>query len=75
MGVESGQAVEAFTPGQLWRIENGYILITEQGKRFVGYKKLRKVNQRAVVTQLIRPDALMTFLRQVEAELVREGGI
>jgi hypothetical protein len=64
------QPLETLAPGQLWRTENGFILITDYGKRLVGYKKLRKPNQRGVATNLIRPEALVTYLTQIGAELV-----
>ena len=70
MTAEAKQALEALSPGQLWKSENSYILITDHGKRLVGYKKLRKPNQRGVATNLIRPEALVTYLSQVGAELV-----
>lgn len=60
MSVEADEARGSLVPGQLWRTDNGYILITDHGKRLVGYKKLRKPNQRAVATNLIRPEALAT---------------
>jgi hypothetical protein len=70
MTAEAKQALEALLPGQLWKAEDCYILITDHGKRLVGYKKLRKINQRAVVTNLIRPEALVSYLHEVGAELV-----
>ena len=56
--------------GQLWKTDNGFILITDHGKRLVGYKKLRNPKQRGVATHLIRPDALVRHLDQVGAELI-----
>jgi hypothetical protein len=73
MSVEAKRALEALDPGQLWKIESGYILITDHGKRLVGYKKLRKPDQRAVATNLIRPEALVAYLTEVAAELIRPG--
>ena len=70
MTAEAKQALEALLPGQLWKTENSYILITDHGKRLVGYKKLHKPNQRAVATNLIRPEALVSYLNEVGAELV-----
>jgi hypothetical protein len=57
-------------PGQLWRLEHGYVYIVELGKRLIHYKMLRNPNQRAVVTQLIGIEALLRFLNQSEAILV-----
>jgi hypothetical protein len=73
MSVEIHETRMALVPGQLWRIENGYILISDYGKRLVGYKKLRKPNQRAVITQLIRPEALLKYLSEVGAELMLQS--
>jgi hypothetical protein len=70
MTAEAKQALEALLPGQLWKTENSYILITDHGRRLVGYKKLRKPNQRGVATNLIRPEALVTYLSEVGAQLV-----
>lgn len=70
MSIESNETHATLVPGQLWRIENEFILITNQGKRFVGYKKLRKPNQRAVASQLIRPEALLAYLNEAGAELM-----
>ena len=70
MTAETKQALEALLPGQLWKTENCYILITDHGKRLVGYKKLRKIDQRAVATNLIRPEALVSYLNEVGAELI-----
>jgi hypothetical protein len=72
MTAEAKQALEALLPGQLWKTDNCYILIIDHGKRLVGYKKMRKPSQRAVATNLIRPDALVTYLNEVGAELVVE---
>jgi hypothetical protein len=70
MTAEAKQALEALLPGQLWKTENSYILITDHGKRLVGYKKLNKPSQRGVATNLIRPEALVTYLSKVGAQLV-----
>ena len=70
MTAEAKQALEALLPGQLWKTENSYILITDHGRLLVGYKKLHKPSQRGVATNLIRPEALVSYLNQVGAELV-----
>jgi hypothetical protein len=70
MTAETKRALEALLPGQLWKIENYYILTTDHGKRLVGYKKLRRPNQRAVATNLIRSEALVSYLNEVGAELI-----
>ena len=59
----------ALKPGQLWRTDDGCILITDQGNRIVGYKKLRNPQQQAALTKLIRPEALACYLHTVGAVL------
>jgi len=61
--------VVALRAGQLWRTEDGCILITEQGEKIIGYRKLRDPQQRAALTNLIRPEALVCYLSQVGAVL------
>ena len=57
-------------PGQLWKIEHGYVYIVDLGKRLIHYKILRHPNQRAAMTRLIGIEALVNYLRQSEAVLV-----
>lgn len=66
---EARSTAVALSPGQLWRTDNGCILITDYGKRLVAYKKLRNPNQRTAVTNLIRSEALVSYLHQIGAEL------
>jgi len=61
--------VVALRAGQLWRTEDGCILITEQGEKIIGYRKLRDPQQRAALTNLIRPEALVCYLNQIGAVL------
>jgi hypothetical protein len=56
--------------GQLWKIEHGYLYIVELGKRLIHYKMLKQPHQKAVVTRMIGFEALATYLRSNEAELV-----
>ena len=60
-------------PGQLWKIEHGYVYIVELGKRLIHYKILRQPQMRAAVTQMIRIEALLNFLRQSDAQLIGTG--
>ncbi|HLH54721.1 MAG TPA: hypothetical protein VKY92_14000 [Verrucomicrobiae bacterium] len=59
----------ALRPGQLWKTDNGCILITHQGNRIIGYRKLRNREQKAALTNLIRPEALACYLNQIGAVL------
>lgn len=56
-------------PGQLWKVEHGYVYIVELGKRIILYKMLRHPSVMASVTQMIRIEALLNYLRQSEAQL------
>lgn len=51
-------------------MEHGYVYIAELGKRLIHYKLLKQPHQKAVATRLIAVDALASFLRHNEAELV-----
>jgi hypothetical protein len=70
MSVEAPRNLEALEPGQLWKFEEGFILICEHGKRLVAYKRLKSPSQRAAATNLICPEALANYLNTVRAELV-----
>ncbi len=57
-------------PGQLWKVEHGYVYIVELGKRLIHYKMLRHPELRTALTQMIRIEALVNYLRQTDAQLV-----
>ena len=57
-------------PGQLWKMEHGYVYIVEQVKQHIHYKMLRHPDQSAALTRMIGIEALLRYLRQSEAELV-----
>jgi hypothetical protein len=57
-------------PGQLWKLEHGYVHIVEVGKRLVHYKTLRQPTQRAAVTRMISVEALLKYLAYCEGQLV-----
>ena len=65
--VERGHTLE---PGQLWKLEHGYLYIVEVGKRLVHYKTLRAPSQRAAVIRPIGIGALLKYLRYCEGQLV-----
>ena len=62
---------EKLEPGQLWKLEHGYVYIVEVGKRLVHYKTLRLPHQRAAVTRLIGIGTLLKYLLHCEGELVQ----
>ena len=57
-------------PGQLWRLEHGYMRIVEVGDRLVHYKTLRQPDQRAAVTRMISVGALLKYLSHCEGQLM-----
>jgi hypothetical protein len=61
----------ALAKGQLWKIDNAYILIVELGKRLIQYKMLRQQGQKAVRTQMAAIDTLKTYLQDNSATLVQ----
>jgi hypothetical protein len=73
MQTEAIDCGQQFQPGQLWRIEHGYVHIVEVGKRLVHYKTLRHPTQRAAVTRMIGVGALMKYLAYCEGRLVKLG--
>jgi hypothetical protein len=70
MRTQEKESVQKLEAGQLWRIEHGYLYIVELGKRLIHYKMLKQPHQKAVVTRMIGIQALVTYLKHNEAELV-----
>jgi hypothetical protein len=68
--VESGRN-HTLQPGQLWKLEQGYVEVVEVGKRLVHYKTLRQPDQRAAVTRMIGVEALLKYLTHCEGRLMR----
>jgi len=67
--VESGRN-HTLQPGQLWKLEQGYVEVVEVGKRLVHYKTLRQPDQRAAVTRMIGVEALLKYLTHCEGRLM-----
>jgi len=59
-------------PGQVWRVEQGYLYIVELGERLIRYKMLRHPNCRAAITQIIRWEPMLNFLKHTQAELIHK---
>ncbi len=57
--------------GQLWKINDAYIQIVEQGKRLIHYKMMKNVGQRGVFTHMSAVGALEEYLKEKEATLVK----
>ena len=70
--IDRGQGLQ---PGQLWKIENGYVHIVDVGKRLVHYKTLRQPNQRAAVIRMIGIEALLNYLSHCEGQLVELAAV
>ena len=70
MQTEAINCSEQLQPGQLWKIEHGYVRIVEVGKRLVHYKALRQPDQLAAVTRLINVPALIRYLAQCGGQLI-----
>ena len=72
MQTEQTNCVHTLEPGQLWKMEHGYVYIVEQVKQHIHYKMLRQPDQPAALTRMIGIEALLRYLRQSEAELVKD---
>lgn len=70
--IDRGQSLQ---PGQLWKIENGYVHIVDVGKRLVHYKTLRQPNQRAAVIRMIGIEELLKYLSHCEGQLVELAAV
>jgi hypothetical protein len=75
MQTEAVEREHRLEPGQLWKIEHGYLYIVEVGKRLVHYKALRAPTQRAAVTRLIGIGALLRYLMCSEGQLILEPSL
>ena len=65
--------VQPLAKGQLWKINDAYILIVELGKRLIQYKMLKQQGQKAVRTQMTGIDTLESYLKNNAARLVEES--
>jgi hypothetical protein len=70
METETRKTPRGLQPGQMWRIEHGYVYIVELGDRLIHYRMLKDPEQRAALTRLIAIEALATFLWKSEAVLM-----
>jgi len=59
-----------FAKGQLWKADNSYFQIVDQGKRHVHYKLMKEPNQSAAITRLIKTEALAVYLNATDATLM-----
>ncbi|HWI58168.1 MAG TPA: hypothetical protein VNZ22_13140 [Bacillota bacterium] len=57
--------------GQVWRTENTYLQIVELGKSLILFKIMSEPGQAALLSRLIRIEALLVYLIACEATLMR----
>ena len=70
MQAQANQRPPGLQKGQLWKVEHSYIYIVDLGKRLIHYKLLKRPAQVAAITRMIGIEALTSFLRQHDAQLV-----
>jgi hypothetical protein len=70
MQLQETDCVHPLEPGQLWKLEHGYVYIVELGKWLIHYRMLRRPDQKAAITRMIGVGSLLNYLRQSEAELL-----
>lgn len=71
MKTDKKKTIKPLAKGQLWKMQSGYILIADLGKRLISYKVLKQEGQRAVRTQMAGIDSLENYLKDNGAQLVR----
>ncbi|MGH7969945.1 MAG: hypothetical protein ACREIC_14580 [Limisphaerales bacterium] len=70
MKIDSKEMLRELEPGQLWKIEHGYVHIVQLGDPLVHYRILRQPEQPVAITRMIGLEALLNFLQQSDAELL-----
>lgn len=55
--------------GQVWKADNSYLQIVDEGKRHIQYKLMKAPDQPAVFTRLIRAEMLAVYLSATGAVL------
>ena len=70
MQLQRNKRLAPLQSGQVWKIEDGYLQITELGRHFIHFKMLRQPDQIVESTRMIWLGALVNFLSQNQAELV-----
>ena len=54
----------------MWKADNSYLQIVDQGKRHIHYKLMKAPDQPAVITRLIKTEAFAVYLNATEAILM-----
>ncbi|HLH54198.1 MAG TPA: hypothetical protein VKY92_11350 [Verrucomicrobiae bacterium] len=75
MQTEATERGRSLQPGQLWKIETGYVHIVEVGKRLVHYKALRQPGQRVAAIRMIGIESLLKYLTFCEGQLVERAAV
>ena len=70
MQMQDEDVLHRLEPGQLWKLEQGYVYIVETGRRLIHYRMLRQPSQNVGVTRLIGIEALLNYLRTSDAQLI-----
>ena len=64
---------QTLAKGQLWKMNDAYILIVELGKILIHYKMMKQLGQSPVKTQMSTVDTMGTYLKSNRARLVTKG--
>ena len=64
---------QTLAKGQLWKMNDAYILIVELGKILSHYKMMKQLGQSPVKTQMSTVDTMGTYLKSNRARLVTKG--
>lgn len=70
MAITMKKQLPGLAKGQVWKADNSYLQIVEQGKRHIHYKLMKEPNQPAVITRLIKTEAFAVYLSATEATLM-----
>ena len=63
----------ALEKGQIWKMGETYVLITDAGKRLVDYKIAKKLHQRGLRRHLASIESVQAFLKTNRAELLAKS--
>ena len=67
---QKSKAVSPLEKGQIWKMGETYVLITDAGKRLVHYTLTKKLKQRGLRRHLASIETVQAFLKSNRAELL-----
>jgi len=70
MATSINQQFPGFAKGQVWKADDSYFQIVDQGKRHIHYKLMKEPNQPVAITRLIKTEALAVYLNATDATLM-----